>query len=36
MSKKFNPNRNMKIQMEKAHVTYRKANKKKESMRSSV
>ena len=28
--KKFNPNRDMRIQMEKAHVTYRKTNKRKE------
>jgi len=28
--KKFNPNRDMRIQMEKAHVSYRKTNKRKE------
>ena len=27
---KFNPNRDMRIQMEKAHITYRKTNKRKE------
>lgn len=28
--KKFNPNKDMRIQQEKAHITYRKANKKKD------
>jgi|TARA_R110002012_G_scaffold139784_1_gene297224 hypothetical protein len=28
--KKFNPNKDMRIAMEKAHVTYRRANKKKD------
>lgn len=28
--KKFNPNRNMRVQMEKAHVTYTRKNTKKE------
>jgi len=30
MSRKFNPNKQMRIPMEKAHITYRRQNKKKE------